>query len=405
MLFEMESQEHHGLMSFPRDRLTILGRANYRYGDFAFGQHQNDRLMHTYVVGQTGTGKSTLLLNMALQDAKHSTSFALVDPHGDLANTLAERVGNSAQVWNVADHTCPFGYNPLTRTSPALRPLIASGLIETLKKQWADAWGVRMEHLLRYAILALLDTPRTDLRDILHLFLDREFRKQVLLHVRDEQVRQFWTDEYPAMNYKNATDGLAPIANKLGAFLAHPVVRKAICEPEEPLRFRQIMDQDQMLIVNLAKGRLGSDIANVLGGLIVSGITHAAFSRHEILEPKRRPFFLYVDEFHSFTTEAVADLLSETRKYKLGVILSQQHTSQNSLPVFASVMGNVGTMICFRIGVSDAPLLSAQLGQAEIRDLVNQPNHRAFVRMMIDEQPSKAFTMTTLPPLGHDLST
>ncbi|WP_232272129.1 type IV secretory system conjugative DNA transfer family protein [Thiosulfatihalobacter marinus] len=360
--------------------------------------------MHTYVVGQTGTGKSTLLMNMAIQDNGQRIGFALVDPHGDLAETLSGQMGDQAHVWNVADPTCHFGYNPLTKTSPALRPLIASGLIETLKKQWADAWGVRMEHLLRHAILALLDTPKTDLRDIIQIFLDREFRKQVLVHVRDEQVRQFWTEEYPAMNYKNATDGLAPIANKLGAFLAHPIVRKAICEPEEPLRFRQIMDQGQILIVNLAKGRLGSDIANVLGGLIVSGVTHAAFSRHDLSEAERRPFFLYVDEFHSFTTEAVADLLSETRKYKLGVILSQQHTGQNDHPVFASVMGNVGTMICFRIGASDAPLLSAQLGKAEIRDLINQPNHRAFVRMMIDGQPSKAFTMTTFPPLRRDLN-
>ncbi|MAX73267.1 MAG: hypothetical protein CMH66_06285 [Nioella sp.] len=389
-------------MLSPRNKLTIIGRAHYRYGDFAFGQRQDDRLMHTYVVGQTGTGKSTLLLMMAIQDIEQRIGFVLVDPHGDLAETLSGKMGDQALLWNVADPACQLGYNPLTRTSPELRPLIASGLIETLKKQWADAWGVRMEHLLRHAILALLDTPQTDLRDIIQIFLDREFRKQVLTHVRDEQVRQFWTAEYPAMNYKNATDGLAPIANKLGAFLAHPIVRKAICEPQRPLRFRQIMDRGQTLIVNMAKGRLGSDITNVLGGLIVSGITHAAFSRHDLSEDERRPFFLYVDEFHSFTTEAVADLLSETRKYKLGVILSQQHTGQNDHPVFASVMGNVGTMICFRIGASDAPLLSTQLGQAEIRDLVNQPNHRAFVRMMIDGQPSKAFTMTTFPPEGHE---
>ncbi len=384
-------------------KLTLLGLAHYRYGDFAFGQHQADRLLHTYIVGQTGTGKSSLLLNMAVQDMARSANFALIDPHGDLADQLAKQLGSEAVVWNVADPACPFGYNPLTHTAPALRPLIASGLIATLKQQWADAWGARMEHLLRFALLGLLDTPQTDLRDILRIFLDRDFRQQVLSYVRDAQVRQFWTAEYPAMNYKNAADGLAPIANKLGAFLGHPVVRAAICEPQEPLRFRRLMDEGQTLVVNLAKGRLGADIANVLGGLIVSGITHAAFSRHDLPEIQRRPFFVYVDEFHSFTTEAVADLLSETRKYRLGAILCQQHTQQNSPPVFASIMGNVGTMICFRIGAADAPLLSAQLGRIETRDLINLPNYRAFVRMMVDGQPSKAFTMTTFPPPNHIL--
>ncbi|MBV6635209.1 MAG: hypothetical protein KI788_04805 [Mameliella sp.] len=199
------------------------------------------------------------------------------------------------------------------------------------------------------------------------------------------------------MNYKTAADGIAPIANKLGAFLSHPVVRQAICEPQQPLRLRQVMDEGQILIVNLAKGRLGSDIADVLGGLLVSSLIHAAFTREALAEQDRRPFFLYVDEFHSFTSESVADLLSETRKYRLGVILAQQHTAQGPPAVFNSVMGNVGTLIAFRIGACDAPILSAQLGGVETRDLVNMPNYRAFARMMIDDAPCRVFSMTTLP--------
>ena len=303
----------------------------------------------------------------------------------------------------MADANSPFGYNPLTRTSPELRPLIASGLIEALKKQWSEAWGVRMEHLLRYAILALLEQPKTDLRDILRIYLEREFRAKVLANVTDPQALQFWHQELPAMNYKNAADGLAPIANKLGAFLAHPVVRKAICDPEEPLRFRQIMDQGKILIVNLAKGQLGADVADVLGGLLVSSITHAAFTRHTIPETDRRPFMLYVDEFHSFTTETIADLLSETRKYRLGITLSQQHTQQTSASVFASIIGNAGSMIAFRIGANDAPIMARQLGNVELRDLINQPNHRAFVRLMVDGEQTKAFSMTGHPPRSRGI--
>ncbi len=377
--------------------LTTLGLAHNRYGNFPFGIGVQDRLMHMYTIGQTGTGKSTLLLNMALQDAAAGHGIALIDPHGDLSCQLAKGTAPKAIYWDVADHDCPYGYNPLSKTSPEYRPLVASGLIEALKKQWPEAWGVRMEHLLRFATLALLDAPKTDLRDILRIFLDDDFRKTVISHISNEQVRDFWMKEYPNMNYKKSVDGLAPIANKLGAFLAHPIVRKAVCEPKKPLRFRRIMDEGEILIVNLSKGRLGADIANVLGGLLVSGIMHAAFTRNDQPEAERQPFFLYVDEFHSFTTDSVADLLSETRKYKLGVILSQQHTGQSGAAVFASIFGNVGTMICFRVGAADTSIISTQLGGIESRFLINQPNYRAFVRMLIGGEPAKVFTMTTMP--------
>lgn len=378
--------------------VTTLGLAHYRYGDFRFGLRRSDQLMHCYILGQTGTGKSTLLANMARQDADQGTGFCLIDPHGDLAAGLADELGDRALYWDIADPASPYGYNPLTRTSPALRPLVASGLIDTFHKQWAEAWGVRMEHLLRQALLVLLDQPRADLSDILTLFLDREFRSTALARVTDPQLLQFWQTEFPAMNYKTAADGIAPIANKLGAFLSHPVIRQAICDPAEPLRLRRIMDQGQVLIVNLGRGRLGSDIANVLGRLLVSSLIHAAFTRTDEPGHLRRPFFLYVDEFHSFTTDSLADLLSETRKYGLGVILAQQHSSQTAPAVLASVLGNVGTMITFRIGAADAPMLSAQLGGVDTRDLIHQPNHRAFVRMLIDGAPCRPFTMTTLPP-------
>ncbi|MCK0138921.1 type IV secretion system DNA-binding domain-containing protein [Aliiroseovarius sp. F47248L] len=350
-----------------------------------------------YIIGQTGTGKSTLIENMVRQDASSGLGFCIIDPHGDLADQLAQNLGEHALYWRVADTTSPFGYNPLTRTSAAFRPIVASGLIDALKKQWAEAWGPRMEHLLRYAILALLELPETDLGDILRIFLERDFRKQVLSQVSDLQVQRFWQEEFPAMNYKTGADGIAPIANKLGAFLAHPTVRRAVCDPEKPLRFRDIMDQGRFLIVNLEKGRLGADIANVLGGLLVSSIAHAAFTRADLPETERRPFMLYVDEFHSFTTETLAELLSETRKYHFGVTLSQQHTLQSSSAVFASVMGNVGSIVCFRVGALDAPTMANQLGRIDPQDIMMQPNFRAFVRLMVNGERIRSFSMKTLP--------
>jgi DNA helicase HerA-like ATPase len=375
----------------------MLGEAYRQYGDQPFGINQADRLLHLYVIGQTGTGKSTLLHNMALQDARAGVGFCLIDPHGDLAMAVSARIDREHIYWNVADPSSPYGYNPITRASAAHRPLIASGLIDTLKKQWADSWGARMEHLLRYAILALLEQPRADIRDIIRLYIDKEFRRQVIARISDEQVRHFWSKEFPNMNYVNAIDGVAPIANKLGAFLAHPVVRRAVCEPAQPLRFRQIMDEGGILIINLAKGRLGSDIANVLGGLIVANIMNAALSRTTEGEAKRRPFMLYVDEFHSFTTMAFADMLPEARKYGLSLTLAHQHLSQTEREVFGAIIGNAGSVMAFRLGASDAPLFERQLGDVSARDLVNLPNHHCYTQLMVEGRKTATFSTRTWP--------
>ena len=380
------------------NHITKLGIAHDHYRHRPFGIRLSDRLMHLYVVGQTGTGKSTLLQNLAKQDAKSEIGFCLIDPHGDLALQLSSTLAAGHMYWNVADPQSPYGYNPLTRVPAEFRPLVASGLIDTLKKQWSDAWGPRMEHLLRYAILALLEQPRADIRDIVRLFTEKEFRRMVLGRIQDPQVFAFWTQEYPSMNYQNAADGVAPIANKLGTFLANPVVRKAVCTPDEPLRFRQVMDNGQNLIINLGKGQLGSDTANVLGGMIVSNIMNAAFSRHDIPESRRRPFMLYIDEFHSFTTSVFASMLSEARKYGLGITLAHQHIVQTDKDVFEAVMGNVGSLMVFRVGASDAPTFAHQLGSIAVRDLVNAPNHRAFVQLMDRGQKRQVFTADTLPP-------
>jgi type IV secretory pathway TraG/TraD family ATPase VirD4 len=372
--------------------VTMIGTAFSRGGNKAFGIRVADRLQHIYILGQTGTGKSTLLGNLMRQDLQQGHGFCLIDPHGDLAKQIAQAAPQDAIIWNVADPDCPYGYNPMTRASEKFRPLIASGLIDTLKKQWADAWGARMEHLLRYSILALLDQPRTDVRDIMRMFLDDDFRRKILMQVTDEQVRLFWQKEFPAMNYKNAADGVAPIANKLGAFLAHPVVRRALCEPETPLRLRKIMDEGQILIVNLAKGQLGSDTSNVLGGMITSGLAHAAYSRHSIPEPERRPFFLYVDEFHSFTTDAMVEMLSELRKYGLSLTLANQYFGQIEGDVLDSILGNVGTVIAFRTSPMDAPNLTRHFDGVAPRDLIAMPNYRMMVRLMVDGERTKAFT-------------
>ncbi len=380
-------------------KTSILGLAYRRYQNPAsFGLDQRSRLLHSYLVGQTGTGKSTLLQNLAWQDAEDGTGFCLIDPHGDLAESLHRNINSDHLYWDVADPTCVLGYNPLKRVSEQYRPLVTSGLIEALKKQWPDAWGARMEHLLRHAVLALLEQPKADLRDLMRLFVYKGYRRQVIDQITDPQVRFFWKHEFPALNYQGSPDGVGPIANKLGAFLAHPALRTALCEPESPMSFRTIMDSGQTLIVNLAKGRIGTDTSNVLGGLITSSIMQAAMTRHGLPEVARRPFFLYVDEFQNLTTKSFAGMLSEARKYGLGLILAHQHLSQIDHDVRDAIIGNVGTMVVFRVGASDAPFFERVMPSFSAYDLQNQPNHRATISMTNNDERLQPFSASMYPP-------
>ncbi|WP_298975669.1 TraM recognition domain-containing protein [uncultured Roseobacter sp.] len=385
---------HTGPMLTP-----IIGLAFHRYRPpLPFGIGLRERLLHTHVIGQTGTGKTTLLQNLAWQDARLGNGFCLIDPHGDLAESLHHQMAQPHLYWDVADPACLLGYNPLKRVGEQYRPLVASGLIETLKKQWPDAWGARMEHLLRYAVLALLEQPVADLRDLMRLFVYKGYRRQITEAISDPQVRFFWKHEFPALNYQTSADGVSPIANKLGAFLAHPAVRTALCEPPEPLSFRSIMDSGQILIVNLAKGRLGADVSNVLGGLTTSSILQAAFSRHSLPETARQPFFLYVDEFHNLTTKTFAGMLSEARKYGLGLVLAHQHLSQIDNDVRDAIIGNVGSLIVFRVGAHDAPFFERLMPTFSALDFQNQPNHRANVLLTHRGDRLQPFTASMYPP-------
>jgi hypothetical protein len=350
------------------------------------------------ILGQTGTGKSSLMFNMIKQDIAQGNGFCLLDPHGDLAEAVKPGLTDNAIYWDVADPACPYGYNPLTYVAEEYRPLVASAIIEALKKQWADAWGVRMEHLLRFAVLALLSRSGSSVADIIPMFTNKAFRRVVLQSVENPEVLAFWKEEYPKMNYKNAFDGVAPIANKLGAFLSNPIVKKMLCAPEQPMRFRRIMDEGTPLVINLSKGRLGADVSGVLGGLILSMTAQAAFTRESLPIHQRRPYIIYVDEFASFTTGTIAGMLSELRKYRVGLVLAAQFCSQIKTSILDAILGNAGTLIAFRLGAQDAPLISRQLGDIDPADIINLPNYRNFTKLMVDGVQTKAFSAKTNRP-------
>ena len=384
--------------------ISYFATTNGRNPHRTFGIKQADRLFHTYAIGKTGTGKTTLLETIALQDMMRGRGVTVIDPHGDLAERLVANVPRWRErdlvYLNAPDLSQPYGYNPLRRVQTDRIPLAASGLMEAFKKLWAEAWGVRMEHILRNALYALIEFGDATLPDILRMISNTTFQKQVLARVKNDQVRMFWTKEFPNYNPRYRQESIAPIQNKVGAFLADPRLYRMFTGQLVDLHFRQIMDEGKILIVNLAKGRLGEDSANVLGALLVTTLGLAAFSRADTEESRRSDHIIVIDEFQSFATLSVANIVSELRKYHVGLVLSHQHLFQLEPEVKHAVLGNVGTLISFRLGPEDAQMITREFEPVFApEDLVNLPNHNIYLKLMIDGAPSKPFSATTLHPI------
>jgi hypothetical protein len=381
--------------------VSHFARTNHRNSAVTFGIQQPDRLSHMYLIGQTGTGKSTLLETLAWHDFTAGRGFALVDPHGDLVEQMAERMRAADPerivYLNACDPWLMFGYNPLRRVRDDKIPLAVSGLLETLKKIWPDAWGVRMEHVLRNSLYALLERDNSKLPDILALFTDEDFRKSVVRGIRNETVKRFWKEEFENYPPRLKAEACAPIQNKLGALLSDPTLKRILVEPQIDLHFRQLMDDGMILLVNVSKGRLGEESALVLGSLIVSTLGLAAFSRAETPQGLRRHYFLYLDEFHNFTTLMLASMMSELRKYGVGLVLAHQYLHQLEPDIRHAVLGNAGTVISFRVGPEDATLLADEFQpKFGVLDLISLPNRSIYLKLMIDGEPSKPFSANTL---------
>ncbi|HWY60488.1 MAG TPA: type IV secretion system DNA-binding domain-containing protein [Rhizomicrobium sp.] len=385
----------------PQNSISYFGCTTHRSARRLFGIRQTDRLSHIYLIGKTGVGKSTFIETLARQDLEAGRGFALIDPHGDLAERVAQdaAAGRRGRVkyLNAPDDAQPFGYNPLRRVRDDKIPLAASGLIETLRKLWPDAWGVRMEHVLRNTLYALLERDGATLPDILRMYADEGYRKSVAREIRNETVRRFWLHEFEHYHFRQKADAIAPIQNKLGALLSDPTLYRILAEPKADLHFRSLMDRGEVLLVNVSKGRLGEDSSLMLGSLVLSTLALAALSRADTDE--RRPFFIYVDEFQSFTTLMLANMLPELRKYGVGMTLANQHLHQLEPKIRSAVLGNAGTLISFRVGAEDAPYLAREFQPTfEIEDLLNLPNHGICMRLMVDGAPSRAFSACSAQP-------
>jgi hypothetical protein len=388
-----------------RRDISYFARTNGRDPHRAFGIKQADRLSHVYVIGKTGTGKSTLLETLIRQDIDAGRGCALLDPHGDLVERIADSIPThraaAVVYFDVPDPKLGFGYNPLARVGPGLRPLVASGLMDVFKKMWDDSWGPRMEHILRNALLALLDQPSATMPDILLLLASKSFQERVIANIENKQVRAFWQTEFPKYSFRLQADGISPIQNKVGAFLADPKLRRILTREDGQIRLRQVMDEGKVLLVNLSQGKIGADSSSLLGGLLVTSLGSAAFSRAYLPEDQRRPFFLYVDEFQSFTTLAFANMLAELRKFGVGTVLAHQYLHQLDPDIRHAVLGNAGTLIAFRLGAYDARLIAQELEPTFDRhDLLTLPNHDIYLKLMVDGAPSTPFSAMTIRPNG-----
>ncbi len=384
------------------ENISAFGLTNFRGINHQFGMLRYDRSRHVYIIGQTGAGKSGLLELFALSDIFHNHGYAIIDPHGDFAvNNMRFIPGSRLDdviYFNPADTAYPLGFNPLEVTNPEQKSNISSEVIGVLKRMFGESWGPRLEYILRYTILALLDRPSTTMLDITRMLTDKKFRKETLEYCKDTVVLQFWNVEFASWNDKFQAEAIAPVLNKVGAFTANPTIRNIIGQPKSTFNIREIMDDGKILLVNLSKGLIGEDNASILGSFLVTKIQLAAMSRSDIPNIEdRRPFYLYVDEFQNFATDSFATILSEARKYALNLTVANQYIGQMSETVRDAVFGNVGTMISFRVSADDAPILSKQFEpQFEAGDLLQMHNRHFVMNMVINGEKAPAFSATTL---------
>lgn len=394
------------------EQMSAFGLTNFRGMNHQFGMLRTDRSRHVYIIGQTGAGKSGLLQLFALSDIFHNQGYAIIDPHGDLAVDNMRFIPASRMkdvvYFNPADTAYPLGFNPLEVINPSMKTNISSEVIGVLKRMFGESWGPRLEYILRFTILALLDRPSTTMLDITRMLTDKKFRADTLSYCTDTVVLNFWKIEFASWNEKFQAEAIAPVLNKVGAFTANPIIRNIIGQPKSTFNIRQIMDEGKILIVNLSKGLIGEDNAAILGAFLVTKIQLAAMSRSDIANiADRRPFYLYVDEFQNFATDSFATILSEARKYGLNLTVANQYISQMTDTVRDAVFGNVGTMISFRVSADDSPLLAKQFEpQFEAQDLLQMHNMHFIINMVISGEKAPAFSATSLqlPPAQTDNS-
>ena len=375
-------------------------------GERPFGLSRADRRQHVYTIGKTGTGKSTLLRNLILQDIEAGEGVAVIDPHGDLAEDILNHVPpwrtDHVVYFDPADEKHSVGLNLVDRVPQAHRHRVASGITSAFKSIWHDSWGPRLEYFLYACVAALLDCENVSLLGVQRMLVDERYRAWVVEQVKDSSVRSFWSDEFTSYDDRFLAEVLSPVRNKVGQLLMAPPMRHVLGQVHSTFDPRFMMDRGRILIANLSKGRIGEDKANLLGAILVTQFQLAAMSRADMPEEHRRDFHLYIDEFHNFSTDSFVSILSEARKYRLCLTLAHQYIEQLRPEIRSAVFGNVGSMISFRVGESDATMLERAFGHSyTLSEFTDLGNFEVLVKLLEQGGNREPFRATTLPPSGR----
>lgn len=385
----------------PPSEISFFGVTNFHNQYMKFGMKRADRRRHLYVVGKSGVGKSKLLELLILSDIHAGKGVAVLDPHGDLVEDLMryipeERI-DDVIYFNPADMEYPIGFNPIESVEPQYRQHVAMGFIEIFKKLFGANWTPRLEHVLRYTVLALFDYPNSTVFGILKMLTDKNYRQKVVARVEDPTIKNFWVNEFAAWSEKFDNEAIMPVLNKVGQFVSTSLVRNIVGQPKNTMNMCEIMDKQKILLMSVSKGNLSEEISTLLGSMVITSIYQAAMKRAAISEEERKDFYFYVDEFHNFATKTFAEILSEARKYRLNLTVSHQHIGQLSQDIHATVFGNVGSMIAFRVGAEDANLLEKEFSPIfHANDIINLGVQEFYLKMSIDGQLRDPFSGKTL---------
>ncbi len=385
--------------------IRYIGRCEMWGGEQPCGLRMADRRHHLYVVGKTGSGKTTLLRNLIIQDIAAGHGVGLLDPHGDLAHELLDHIPawrtDDVVYFNPADLEFPMSFNLLHRVPPERRHLVASGLVGAFKSIWRDSWGPRLEYILYATVAALLDCENTSLLGIQRMLADQRYRAWVVKQVKDPVVRAFWLTEFEAWREQFRTEAIAPVQNKVGQLLMAAPIRNILGQVSRKIDARFMMDNRRIFIANLSKGKLGEEKANLLGSLLVTQFQLAALDRGDIPEGDREDFFLFIDEFHNFTTDSFAGILAEARKYRLCLSLSHQYLDQVTPEIRKAVFGNVGSIVAFRVGYADAEILEEEFSHAfHAGEFIDLNRYEAIVKLAQDDR-TESHRAKTMPPIEH----
>ncbi|OGV97139.1 hypothetical protein A2W24_00335 [Microgenomates group bacterium RBG_16_45_19] len=380
---------------------SIFGKTLYRETSLEFGLDRRDRNRHAYIVGKTGMGKSKLIELLILSDIFFDKGFCVIDPHGDLAENILSHIPpkrvNDVIYFNPSDTTHPLGFNPLTCETPEAKYQVVTGFIAIFKKLFGAQWNSRLEHVLRFIVLALVEVGNTTVIDIVRLLTETDYRHQLIAQLEDPVVKNFWTHEFTAWNEKFDNEAIIPLINQVGQFISNDYIRHVVSQPQSAFDFSTAMNEAKIIVINIAKGKLGEENTALLGSMILTKIQEATMARVNQPEDQRPEFYLYVDEFQHFATDSFNQLLSEARKFNLAITIAHQYLDQLTPAIRKTVFGNVGSFITFRTGPEDAAFLAKEftpgVNQA---DLINLNIREVYAKLSVVGKTTEPFSATTL---------